>query len=176
MEVIAAAANVSKRTLYSRFGSKTALLIAAVERGIIRHLRPIRSGIPSGSMQDKIVYAARKMLEVSLTPEAVGLVDLVYWIESHRLDGAEIQSFMGSQSGIRVFEIILEQAQPRNRPSRDDIPFIAALIFDITVTVPRHRILVRRDLPNTARAQTDYIRRAVGHFMAALSGQDEKQT
>ncbi|QDK32806.1 hypothetical protein DM450_08425 [Sphingomonas sp. IC081] len=40
MDDIAAAANVSKRTLYSRYGSKTQLLIASAEHGTQRHLNP----------------------------------------------------------------------------------------------------------------------------------------
>src|SRR3546814_16436590 len=59
MEGIAIAASVSKRTLYSRFGSKTALLVAAVEHGIAHHLRPIASTIPAGSTRAKLLHVGK---------------------------------------------------------------------------------------------------------------------
>lgn len=161
MDAIANAANVSKRTLYSRFGSKTALLFAAIEHGTARHLRPIAANIPTGSARDKLLHVSRKMLDTSLKREVIGLETLINWIADHESGASRVTPSMGAKAGIALIQSILEQACDGDKKRAYDLPFLAAFLFDVLVTCPRARILLRHELANTAQAKTDYLERTM---------------
>ncbi|MCF8706743.1 MULTISPECIES: TetR/AcrR family transcriptional regulator [Sphingomonadaceae] len=162
MEGIAAAANVSKRTLYARFGAKARLLVSAVEHGIAHHLRPIASNIPAGSARDKLLHVGRKILDSSLKREVIGLESLVNCVADHESEVGQAKPSMGAKAGIAIIQSILEEAcGTRARESDTDLPFLAAFLFDALVTSPRHRILQRRELENTAQAKSDYLERTM---------------
>ena len=165
MEAIAAAAKVSKRTLYDRFGSKRALLIATVQQGVARQMSPIGSDIPGGSTRDRLLHVGTKFLDAALKPEAIGLEALVRWLTMHEPEPGETESIIGEQSGADVIRSILEDA---GEVEGDDLPFLASLIFDMLVTAPRVRILVRRDLENTPRAKAEHIKRTIDFLAQAL--------
>ncbi|MFT3967668.1 MAG: TetR/AcrR family transcriptional regulator, partial [Sphingobium sp.] len=76
MEGISHAARVSKRTLYMRFGSKKALLVAALRYRATSGLDTICSP-PAGSLRDRILSLAEKLIGDALTPEAIGLEFLI---------------------------------------------------------------------------------------------------
>lgn len=160
MEGIAAAANISKRTLYSRFGSKLALLVAAIEHGLVQHIDPIAASVPQGSVRGKIAYVAKKILDMSLRPDVVGIESLIIWLTHHRPGLLEAQPAIGAKVAIDLMQLILEKAEAKGE-QRHDLPFRARFLFDSLVTVPRHRILIRHDLRNTVRAKSDYIKRTL---------------
>ncbi|MDX3911299.1 MAG: helix-turn-helix domain-containing protein [Sphingobium sp.] len=169
MEGIASAANVSKRTLYSRFGSKTALLVASVEHGIAHHVRPIASTIPAGSTRDKLLHVGRKILDSSLKREVIGLETLINWIATHESEPGPAKTSMGAKAGIAIIQSVLEQAGEGNCDVRSmDLQFLAAFLFDAFVTSPRQRILLRRDLENTSHAKSDYLKRTMNLLAAGL--------
>jgi AcrR family transcriptional regulator len=157
MEGIAAAANISKRTLYSRFGSKLALLVSAIEHGLALHIDPIAASVPQGSARGRIAYVARKILDMSLKPDVVGIESLMVWLAQHRPGLLEEQPAIGSKVAIELIRSILEQARERDGKC-PDLTFLAFFLFDTLVTVPRHRILMRHDLRDSARVRNDYIK------------------
>lgn len=168
MEAIAAAAHISKRTLYSRFGSKLALLVAAIEHGLARHFDPITTSIPRGPVRRQLVHVARRVLDMSLLPEVVGIEALIMWLASNRAGLLEAKPAIGAQVGISVIRTLLEQdAQVGGGPSQD-AAFLACHLFDALVTAPRHRILFRHDLRNTVRAKNEYIERTVDLIAAGM--------
>ncbi len=78
MEAVAAAAGVSKRTLYSRFADKPVLFRAAVTRLIAAWLPSFDEAIEkSPSLDEALLHAARRMLEVAMAPEALALYRLI---------------------------------------------------------------------------------------------------
>lgn len=89
MEVIAAAANVSKRTLYARFGSKIDLLHAAIDHGYAKLGKPVIWRASNGSAREQLLSAAKIMLNTTLKPESIGFEALTYWANEHhpRLGG-----------------------------------------------------------------------------------------
>ncbi|MGE4432331.1 TetR/AcrR family transcriptional regulator [Sphingobium sp. BS19] len=174
MEGIAIAASVSKRTLYSRFGSKTALLVAAVEHGIAHHLRPIASTIPAGSTRDKLLHVGRKILDASLKREVIGLDSLINWIADHESEAGQAKPSMGAKAGIAIIQSILEQAHRNDgSDSSVDLSFLAAFLFDAFVTSPRQRILLRHELENTSRAKSDYLERTMNLIARGMPFLDE---
>jgi AcrR family transcriptional regulator len=161
MEAIAAAANVSKRTLYSRFGAKTKLLRAAVEQGVYRHLRPIATSIPNGSLHDRLLYVGMKMLDSSLKREVIGLETLVLWLVDHEVESLANTTMPGAPDGIRIIRSILDNSALPATMDDDALQFLARHIFDTLVTVPRNLILIRREFPNTTAAKRAYLMRAL---------------
>lgn len=71
---MAAKAGISKRTLYARNRDKAALFQAAVARMIARWSPALTADTaPAGSLADTLTRAAREVLSVALTPEALAL-------------------------------------------------------------------------------------------------------
>ena len=78
LEAVAAAAGVSKRTLYARFSGKAALLQVVVARLVTNWLPAFDAEIEhGGSLRDTLLGSARVMLATALTPQALGLYRLV---------------------------------------------------------------------------------------------------
>jgi TetR/AcrR family transcriptional regulator, mexJK operon transcriptional repressor len=78
LEAVAAAAGVSKRTLYARFSGKAALLQVVVARLVTRCLPAFDAEIgQGGAFRDTLLGAAKVMLATALTPQALGLYRLI---------------------------------------------------------------------------------------------------
>tara|TARA_R110000868_G_scaffold154994_7_gene381345 strand:- start:609 stop:1316 length:708 start_codon:yes stop_codon:yes gene_type:complete len=161
MDLIATAANVSKRTLYSRFGSKTELLRAAVKRGVCRHLQPIAARIPKGLLRDRLLFVGRTMLDASLKQEVIGMEALILWLLDHEESPATTAPTLGASEGVRIVRSILESSELNHTMDEDALQFFSRHIFDTLVTVPRNLILVRREFPNTPAAKRAYLDRAL---------------
>ena len=85
LEAVAAAAGVSKRTLYARFTGKAALLREVVARLVARWRPPLDAGFELGdALEPTLAAAARVTLATALAPEALAL---------HRLVVAEVGRF-----------------------------------------------------------------------------------
>jgi TetR/AcrR family transcriptional repressor of mexJK operon len=168
MESIAAAADVSKRTLYARFGSKTGLLTAALEFGTAHYLKPITSTIPEGSPRDKLFHVASEMLDLSLEKEVIGILNLVDWIADHGLATDGPRPLLGMAAGMEVIMPILKEAAAEHGDTPEDLTFLAAFIFDALVSIPRARILDRREMANTVRAKAEYLERAMQLIVRAV--------
>jgi TetR/AcrR family transcriptional regulator, mexJK operon transcriptional repressor len=85
LEAMAAAAGVSKRTLYARFAGKAALFQVVVARLVTRWLPAFDAGLEQAhGLEATLLAAARVMLATALVPEALAL---------HRLIVAEIGRF-----------------------------------------------------------------------------------
>jgi TetR/AcrR family transcriptional repressor of mexJK operon len=78
LEAVAAAAGVSKRTLYARFSGKSALLQMVVARLVTNWLPAFDAEIgQGGGLRDTLLGSARVMLATALTPQALGLYRLI---------------------------------------------------------------------------------------------------
>ncbi len=163
---IAVAANVSKRTLYARYGSKNGLLVAAVEYGTAKHLQTVIAGIHTGSVRDRLLRAARKMLDIAVDPEVIGLQTLADYMLSHKLDGAGTDHAVGGRAGINIIQCLLEEVS--SEEEKEGVPFVAAFVFDALVTAPSTRILVRRDLENSPKAKNACLERTLDLIASAI--------
>jgi AcrR family transcriptional regulator len=151
MERIAAAAKVSKRTLYTRFKSREGLLVAAARDALERNTRPIADGVPAGPTLEQVLHVTKRMLDISLTDEIIGLERLIEWATS---EGLDLRAPLGRGRGTAIIEAIL--AGSRHEP--EDRPFVAAHLLDTLVTLPRLRIL-RGEMANTASAKAEFYER-----------------
>ena len=167
-EKIAAAANVSKRTLYARFGSKGALVVASIEQYTSRELGLIEAAIPNGSLRKKIGYVARAMLDMSLQPDVVGVEALVYWLTKHRPGLVEAEPTIGAKVVIDVMQSVLQDAPEWRMSGAGDPAELARFLFDVLITVPRHRILRRYEMKNKAAAKAEYINQTLDLLASGL--------
>jgi len=159
LEAVAAAAGVSKRTLYARFSGKPALLQVVVERLLARWLPPFDAGLERASgLEATLLAAARVMLATALVPEALAL---------RRLMIAEIERFpelgrvmqdAGAGVGVQRLSGVLERAGIAD-------PIWAAQQFMVLVlSVPQQRAIGPGPALDAAALQ-DWAERAVRLFL-----------
>ncbi|MCC2978265.1 TetR/AcrR family transcriptional regulator [Sphingomonas sp. PL-96] len=168
MDAIALAAKVSKRTLYARYGSKVGLLIAALEHAIDDRHEPIVAAARRGTPRQRLMRAARKMLDVSLTPEILAVEKLALWARDQLIESGDAEAKINIQHGPMLIQKVLEEALEADEVKSLDLPFLATMIFDNLVMVPRMRILIRLDLPNSARAKKAYLEQTLDVFARAF--------
>lgn len=176
MDRIAATAKVSKRTLYARFTSKLNLLIAAIQYGIEQHLRPISSTLSTGPVRERLLDVARKILDSSLTPEAVRLENLFAWIAEHDPDLHEVAIENAINGPVRMFLMILEDGRREGEIHLPDPSFTANFVFEALVAVPRKRILLGMGLKNTPRDKRIWLTKTLDLLLAGLSRAPEAGT
>lgn len=173
MEEIAALANVSKRTLYARFGSKLGLVHAALQHGVDTLLRPMVRTIPDAPLSERLLQLGRRLLEFSMRPEVVGMEELVYWFREQRGDLDEsLLSRVGPKELLDEVAMLLEPHFLSTNMGAEEREAIAAHVCDVLVTVPRHRIRVRGDLANTRAARDAYLHQAIGLMLGGLPLRD----
>lgn len=168
MEGIASAANVSKRTLYARFSSKTDLLISAIEYGVAKHLAPISASIPEGSARARLRHTAAQMLDASLKPEVVRLRALVTWIADHEPTLHNAVQTLVVHNPVGVIQSILEDGARDGELRAADCYFTAMFLFDALVSTPRNRILDRLGLEDERAAKRDYLDRTIDMILSGL--------
>lgn len=169
MDRIAATAKVSKRTLYTRFASKTNLLIAAIQYGVDKHMRPIFSTIPDGPVRERLLHVAGRMLDSSLKPEVVRLENLFAWIAQHEPRLHEVAIEHAVNAPVRVIQAILEDGSRQGEIHLSDAPFTATFIFEALVAVPRRRILSGLGLKNTPRDKRIWLAKTLHLVLAGLA-------
>ncbi len=165
LEAVAAAAGVSKRTLYARFAGKTALLQIVVGRLVTRWLPPFDAGLEQAAgLEAALLAAARVMLATALVPEALAL---------HRLIIAEIGRFpelgrvlhdSGAGVGLERLTRVLSRA------GIADPAWAAEQFMTLVLSVPQRRAL-GLGRPLDAAAQEDWVVRAVALFLRGVAGQ-----
>lgn len=100
MESIAAAARVSKRTLYKRFPDKAAVLRASIAVLIERWLPGLDESLEGTSLETALLKAARYMLSIALAPEALALRRLLVSEAERFPEIAVAARDAGSASGV----------------------------------------------------------------------------
>ena len=77
MEAIAAAAGISKRTLYARFADKGAVLRAVVADLVANRLPPFTAALAAPDLRTALTAAAAHLLDAALHPTGLGLYRLL---------------------------------------------------------------------------------------------------
>ncbi|WP_272695228.1 TetR/AcrR family transcriptional regulator [Sphingomonas molluscorum] len=157
MERVAASAKISKRTLYERFKSKNNLAVATANYGIEKLARPVIDGCSQGSVRDKILFATRSMLDISLTDRVRGLEALIYWIVDNGLHKDASTSPLAIDTGTKMLESILAEAFEEPEECR----FLAKHLYEVLVTIPRLRIIRLDSLADTPECKDEYAQRVL---------------
>jgi len=164
LEAVAAAAGVSKRTLYARFADKAALLREVVARLVTRWLPPFDAGFePARGLEATLLDAARVVLATALAPEALALHQLIV-AESRRFP--ELGAIMrDAGAGIGAERLAAALA----RAGVADPGWAAEQFMTLVVSVPQRRALAT-GTPLERAAQAEWAARATRLFLRGVAG------
>jgi AcrR family transcriptional regulator len=159
---VAAAAGVSKRTLYARFAGKAALLQVVVARLVTNWLPAFDAEIEqAGGLRDALLGSARVMLATALTPQALGLYRLIIAEIGRFPELALIMRDAGAGAGTDRLAGVMEAAGIAD-------PIWAAEQFMVLVlSVPQRRGL-GLGLPLDTAEREVWATRAVDLFLDGL--------
>ena len=111
LEAVAAEAGVAKRTLYARFPGKEALALAVVRR-LVDGWMPGFDALLEGRLEDALLAAARRIVAVALTPEALAIHRIVV-AEAARFPAlAHVVREGGSRAGVEALTRLLHAHRP----------------------------------------------------------------
>lgn len=154
MDSIAAAAQVTKRTLYMRYGSKRGLLLAILEQDRSDAIGTINARNLRGDTHTKLLHLARKVLDVSLTSRAIGFESLMKQLLMLEPDRQAHELLpLGGEAWIGLFKAVLEEEPALSGMDDEALLFTASYLFDALITTARIRILLRRDLKDSPAAK-----------------------
>lgn len=165
LEAVAAEAGVAKRTLYARFPDKRALALATVRRLVAGWLPGFGELLAEGSLEDRLLAAARRVLAVALSPEALAL---------HRLVVAEGAAFPelvaavrdgGARVGIEAMARLLAAHRPELGAAR--AAFLAEQLQHLVVAGPQARAGGRGRALDAAEAER-WCRDSVALFLRGM--------
>ena len=140
IEAIAASAGVSKRTFYARFESKSAVFLAVVRDLIGAWLTGFEESIEvAETLEDALLAASRKMLDVALTPAALALHTLLN-AEAMRFPelGAALRQ-SGADVGVKRVAALLLAHTPDLTP--EAAGFAAEQFQSMVVVGPQRRAI-----------------------------------
>lgn len=170
MDAVAAAANVSKRTLYGRFGTKAELVSRTIDYCFTCHIEPVTAiRPPEGNLKERLLYAATRLLNASLKPEVRKLDTLLVWAGTHQPQILQVVRQRLIDGPVSLFSSILESSAESGEIEVDDIDFAAMFAFDALVRTPRNRIMLTADLDDSARAKRDYLERTAAFMLKAFT-------
>jgi AcrR family transcriptional regulator len=162
LEAVAAAAGVSKRTLYARFAGKAALFQVVVARLVARWLPEFDAGLEQAQgLEATLLAAARIILATALMPEALAL---------HRLIVAEIGRFpeLGRvlhEAGAGIGHQRL--AEVLARAGVADPVWAAEQFMTLVLSVPQRRAL-GLGVALAEASREDWALRAVALFLRGI--------
>jgi AcrR family transcriptional regulator len=162
LEAVAAAAGVSKRTLYARFSGKAALLQVVVARLVTNWLPAFEAEIgQGGSLRDTLLGSARVMLATALTPQALGLYRLIIAEIGRFPELAVVMRDSGAGAGTERLAGVMAAA------GVTDPVWAAEQFMALVLSVPQRRGLGLGSLLDTA-AQEVWAKRSVDLFLQGL--------
>jgi len=150
---------VSKRTLYTRFSGKAALLQVVVARLVARWLPPFDAGLDqAGGLEAALLAAARVMLATALVPEALALHRLVIAEIGRFPELAQVMQDAGTGTGVARLAGVLARA------GIADPVWAAEQFMALVLSGPQRRALGLGPAFDSA-AQEAWAARAVGLFL-----------
>ncbi|MGH7101975.1 MAG: TetR/AcrR family transcriptional regulator [Acetobacteraceae bacterium] len=169
MEQVAAAARISKRTLYMRFRDKAALFRGVVDRQVSgwRGAFGAAAAAPA-TLPDALHEAARGILQVALEPAALALHRMVV-AEAERFPELAATLAGTSAAGVAWVAALLATFPEGARLSPEDRLFAAEQFLLLVVSGPRRRALgLGRPLDEAGAAL--WAERSVNLFLNGLRG------
>jgi TetR/AcrR family transcriptional regulator, mexJK operon transcriptional repressor len=141
IEAIARQAHVAKRTIYARWDGKAALFLAVVRRLIDNWLVSVGTWREDGDLPSALREAARSILTVALTAEAVALYRLII-AEGRRFP--ELYAIMrqaGADEGARRIVSLLVRGASEGHVRAMPVGVAAEQFMQLILGVPQRRAL-----------------------------------
>ncbi|WP_428487643.1 TetR/AcrR family transcriptional regulator [Rhodopila sp.] len=171
IEAIARDAHVAKRTIYTRWEGKPALFLAVARRLMTAWLSLTDTWPETDDLQAALHVAARSILDVGLTPEAIALHRMMI-AEGDRFP--ELQVIMdqaGAQEGMRRIARILARGVAAGQLRPLDTAFAAEQFLHLILAGPQRRALGLRT-PLDAQARDTWREAAVRLFLSGCLPRD----
>ncbi|WP_454887491.1 hypothetical protein [Sphingomonas oryzagri] len=109
------------------------------------------------------------MLDASLTPEIVGLEQLIRWIADHRPDLHDRMYARLYHTPISLIRGILQEAKERGEPVTEASVEAATLVYDATIAQPRSKILLRLGLENRKKAKLAHLEKILDLLLEGIA-------
>ena len=173
MDQIAAAAGVSKATVYKHFGSKKALFESIIQGRVETLLSPLRiEARPGQSLAELLTVFAREFVDLILQPSSLALYRVVIF---EAFNNEELGRDTYSAGGGALVRHIAEffAAQMKDGRLAIDDPVLAAEQFLGSLTGHvQLRALLGVDPSPSAAARERFVAAAVSAFLRAYSSSD----
>ena len=138
IEAIAKQSGVAKRTFYARFSDKAALFTAVVKQLIADWLSGTeRAFVRSGPLEGALVLAGQTILDVALSPPALGLRRLIVAESARFPELAEAVRQAGAGSGTARLAALLRPDAPESA----EAAFAARQFMALILTEPLNRAM-----------------------------------
>lgn len=162
LEAVAAECGVSKRTLYARFPGREALTLAIVRR-LVAGWQPGFGALLTGRLPAALEAAARRILAVATTPEAMALRRLLV-AEGARFPAlAEAAQGGGARTGIEALADLLLAHRPGLGPAQAG--FLAEQFQHLVVAGPLARAMTGAGPALTDAEAARWCRDSVALFL-----------
>jgi TetR/AcrR family transcriptional repressor of mexJK operon len=165
MDMVAADAGSSKRTLYSRFPSKGDLFNAVVLRFAAERLAQVEISTKGvGSLKEMLHAAAEKIVEIAISEQGLNLQRLLYR-EGHKFpELASIVEAVGREPSLQIIMRILRQEQT-TLGTDEDLHFLALQFITLTTTLPvRTALTSGQEVQMTEKMRAE-LHRSVDFFI-----------
>jgi AcrR family transcriptional regulator len=143
VEAIARRARVAKRTLYDRFGDKSALTIAVVVRLIDSVRPPAQVPLIEGhGLNEILIHLGTLILHAALTPRVLALHRLIV-AESKRFPdlAVAVARAGGRAEGVAFISGLLARDNRNSRLGTSELDFAAEQLLQMIVSVPQMRAI-----------------------------------
>lgn len=141
IEGIARTGGVAKRTIYARWNGKPALFFAVLERLMAKWLSGAGDWTEADSIDAALSHAARQILAVALTPEAVALHRLLIAESARFPELPRMMHQAGATEGTSRIAALLDRAVAVGTLPEQDTAFAAEQFLNLVLTGPQRRAL-----------------------------------
>lgn len=170
MDAVAAAAGVTRRTLYARYRDKEALFVAAVPLALATSLSGVPLEVPDGSLDEVLRSLAHQIIARLIEPQAVKLRRFAM-VESARLaaldEPAGVQTYFDS---IRAIAQVLATHAEVAEVTAEDLEGASDLF--VAMVAGGSTLLADFGVYRTAEQQAAHIDAAVALFLNGVLPRD----
>ncbi len=141
IEAMAKACSVAKRTIYARWPGKPALFRAVLERLMTEWFAISGEWTPAASLEPSLHEAARGIMAVALTPDAVALYRLLIAESARFPELPRMMREAGANAGSARVAVLLQAAIVRGEVADHDTVFAAEQFMHLLLAGPQRRAL-----------------------------------
>lgn len=170
MDAVAAAAGMSKRTLYSRFPGKAELFEAVVGGVLARSLRPLEdSPVLRETLHESLAVFAEKLLTCALTPDVIALERVV---AGEAKQFPELAGRLHLRTGdylVGLLSELIAHFEPRRKRPPAAVQRDAELFLSMVVLAPLRRAMLFQSQPGISGEERLKLARAVEIFVKGMA-------